>query len=225
MLIDYDTWAGASPPEALSLSPCFALSLCYNFYCVLFLPLLALLSPNFASYSVPLSLFNLIFHVSYPFPCQSPLPWRYVGLQKGEGKTCDTQCSCWRSHPRRLWEPWLSWDRNVYIIATVATLIRPPRKHEHTQTHHVLESKLKKKKKDYHDYVLMLTVLNIFSTLFIRPNRWLVHLWDQWGKGCANKQGHKGAGSSIFLHFHSVLTFLLHHSMLYRDSILQFKTA
>lgn len=163
---------------------------------------------------LPPTQFPSPFSISFSMcltPCQSPLPWRYVGLQNGEGKTCDTQCSCWSSHPRELREPWLSWDKNVYIIATVATQIRPPRKHEHTQTPGFREQ-VKKKYIYYQGHVLMLTVLISFSsffTLFVCPNRWLVHLWNQWGKGCAfwkkkkksNKQGHKGAGSSIFLQF------------------------
>lgn len=55
----------------LVFSPCFAVSLRFNFRCVLFLPLLALLSPDFHSYSIPLSLLQSHFPCFLSFPCQS----------------------------------------------------------------------------------------------------------------------------------------------------------
>lgn len=111
----------------------------------------ALLSPNFASYSAPFSLFNLIFHVSYPFPCQSPLPWRYVGLENGEGKTCDT-VFMWKQPPTRTLQTLIVLGQKcLYNCHSSSTNKATTQTWTHTDT----PRQQVKKKHDYQDYVLM----------------------------------------------------------------------
>lgn len=118
MLIDYDTWAGASQPEALTLFPLLYSITSLRFCTVSYffhssLCFLLILPPT----QFPSPFFNLIFHVSYPFPCQSPLPQRYLGLQKRQwGETCDAHFSCWSSHLHKLRELWLSRDWGVSVM-------------------------------------------------------------------------------------------------------------
>lgn len=60
MLIDNDTWAGASQPEALTLFPVLCSTTLFCFFSTLPYFCLSLLSPDFASSLVPP--LNLIFH-------------------------------------------------------------------------------------------------------------------------------------------------------------------